>query len=52
MTAPDDLRGRLRSLPIKELLEVCSGFRVAADDDDSLSGITRLVLRVHNASSS
>lgn len=44
VTAPDDLRGRLRSLPIKELLEVCSGFRLAADDD-SLNGITRLSLR-------
>lgn len=44
VTAPDDLRGRLRSLPIKELLEVCSGFRIAAEDD-SLNGITRLSLR-------
>jgi len=44
VTAPDDLRARLRNLSIKELLEVCSGFRIPADDD-SLNAITRLSLR-------
>ena len=44
MTAPDEQRGRLRHLSIQELLEVCSGFRVVADDD-SLDAITRLSLR-------
>jgi len=44
VTAPDDLRARLRNLSIKELLEVCSGFRISADDD-SLNAITRLSLR-------
>jgi len=39
VTAPDDLRGRLRNLSIKELLAVCSGFRIAVDDD-SLNAIT------------
>ena len=44
VTAPDDLRARLRDLSIKELLEVCSAFRVPADDD-SLRAITRLAMR-------
>ena len=44
VTAPDDLRARLRDLPIKELLAVCAAFRVAPDDD-SLRAITRLSMR-------
>jgi transposase len=44
VTAPDDLRDRLRALPTRQLLATCAGFRVAADDD-SLTGITRLALR-------
>lgn len=44
VTAPDDLRARLRDLPQRELLQTCAGFRVAADDD-SLSAITRFALR-------
>jgi len=44
VTAPDALRARLRDLPIKELLNDCAAFRVAADDD-TLNGITRFALR-------
>ena len=44
VTAPEDLRARLRDLPRGELLATCAAFRVAADDD-SLAGITRLTLR-------
>jgi transposase len=44
VTAPDGLRAQLRDLKIAELVEVCSRFRIAADDD-SLNGITRLSLR-------
>jgi transposase len=44
VTAPDGLRAQLRDLKIADLVEVCSRFRIAADDD-SLSGITRLSMR-------
>ena len=44
VTAPDDLRARLRDLPRGELLKTCAAFRVAADDD-SLAGIIRLTVR-------
>ena len=44
VTAPDELRARLRDLPRGELLRTCTAFRVAADDD-SLAGIIRLTLR-------
>ena len=44
VTAPDELRARLRDLPRGELLRTCAAFRVAADDD-SLAGIIRLTLR-------
>jgi transposase len=44
VTAPDELRARLRDLPRGELLATCAAFRVAADDD-SLAGIIRLTLR-------
>ena len=44
MTAPDELRARLRDLARSELLRTCAAFRVAADDD-SLTGIIRLTLR-------
>ncbi len=44
LTAPPELRERLRELKTRELLETCRGFRVRADDD-SLAGTTRLVLR-------
>ena len=44
VTAPEDLRARLRDLPRGELLTTCAAFRIAADDD-SLAGIIRLTLR-------
>jgi transposase len=44
VTAPEDLRSKLRVLPSRELLATCAAFRIAADDD-SLPGITRLALR-------
>jgi transposase len=44
VTAPDDVRGRLRGLPRAALLAACAAFRVRPDDD-SLAGITRLSLR-------
>ena len=44
VTAPDDLRARLRDLPRGELLATCAAFRIRADDD-SLAAITRLTLR-------
>ena len=44
VTAPDELRARLRNLTQRELLTTCAGFRVAADDD-SLAAITRFALR-------
>ena len=44
VTAPDELRARLRDLPRGDLLATCAAFRVKADDD-SLAGIIRLTLR-------
>jgi len=44
VTAPDELRARLRDLTQRELLKTCAGFRVAAEDD-SLAAITRFALR-------
>ena len=44
VTAPHALRTQLRGIKIGDLVEVCAGLRVAADDD-SLGGITRLSLR-------
>jgi transposase len=44
VTAPDELRARLRDLPRAELLATCGAFRIKADDD-SLDAITRLSLR-------
>jgi transposase len=42
-TAPDELRGELRSLKRRELLATCAAFRPAERDD--LTSITRLALR-------
>ena len=44
LTAPEDLRTRLRDLNRRQLLEICSTFRVRADDD-TLAGIARLSMR-------
>src|SRR3954453_5885142 len=44
VTAPEDLRARLRPLRRAELLSTCAAFRIAADDD-SLQAMTRLALR-------
>ena len=44
LTAPTELRERLRDLKTRELLATCAAFRVRTDDD-SLAGTTRLVLR-------
>jgi transposase len=44
VTAPEDLRARLRPLKRRDLLATCAGFRIAADDD-SLPAMTRLALR-------
>jgi len=44
VTAPEDLRARLRPLKRKELLASCAGFRIRPDDD-SLQAMTRLALR-------
>lgn len=44
LTAPDELRERLRALKTDELVRTCAAFRIAADDD-SLSAIVRLALR-------
>ena len=44
VTAPEDLRARLRDLPRGELLTTCAAFRISTADD-SLAGITRLTLR-------
>ena len=38
VTAPDDLRGRLRDLTRRELLSTCAGFRISVDDDTPGSG--------------
>jgi transposase len=44
VTAPDDLRSRLRELDRKSLLATCMAFRIRADDD-SLGAITRFSMR-------
>jgi transposase len=44
VTAPEDLRARLRPLRRRELLATCAGFRIKPDDD-SLPAMTRLALR-------
>jgi transposase len=44
VTAPEDLRTRLRGLSRKELLATCAAFRIRPDDD-SLPAMTRLALR-------
>ncbi len=44
LTAPDELRERLRALKTDELVRTCAAFRVAAEDD-SLPAIVRLALR-------
>ena len=44
VTAPDELRARLRDLSRRDLLATCAAFRIGADDD-SLAGIIRLTLR-------
>jgi transposase len=44
VTAPEDLRARLRPLRRKDLLATCAGFRIKPDDD-SLQAMTRLALR-------
>ena len=44
LTAPEELRERLRTLKTAALVKVCAGFRIAADDD-SLTAIVRLALR-------
>lgn len=44
VTAPEDLRTKLRGMPRKELLATCAAFRVRPDDD-SLPAMTRLALR-------
>ena len=44
LTAPDELRERLRDLSTKQLLETCRAFRVRVEGD-TLAGITRLTMR-------
>jgi transposase len=44
LTAPEDLRGKLRDLNRRALLATCAGFRVRADDD-TLAGMVRLSMR-------
>jgi len=44
VTAPDELRARLRDLTQRDLLATCAAFRVTADDD-SLAAVTRFGLR-------
>jgi transposase len=44
VTAPEELRARLRPLKRAALLATCAGFRIAAADD-SLQAMTRLALR-------
>jgi transposase len=48
LTAPAELRERLRALRTDELVRTCAAFRVAADDD-SLPGVVRLSLRARSA---
>ena len=44
VTAPENIRARLRHLPRRDLLAVCSAFRVR-HDDNTVAGITRHALR-------
>ena len=44
LTAPEELRGRLRVLKNRQLITTCAAFRIRADDD-TLTGIMRLTLR-------
>jgi transposase len=44
LTAPEDLRARLRDLNRRQRLATCAAFRVRADDD-SLAAISRLAMR-------
>jgi transposase len=44
VTAPEDLRTKLRGLTRKELLATCAAFRIRPEDD-SLPAMTRLALR-------
>ena len=44
VTAPDELRARLRDLSQRELLATCAALRVSIDDD-SLAAILRIALR-------
>jgi len=44
VTAPEDLRARLRPLSRADLLAACAAFRISPDDD-SLPAMTRLALR-------
>lgn len=44
LTAPEDLRARLRNLNRRQLLETCSSFRVRAGDD-TLAAVMRLSMR-------
>jgi transposase len=44
LTAPEDLRARLRGLNRRQLLATCAAFRIRADDD-SLASISRLAMR-------
>jgi transposase len=44
LTAPEELRGRLRDLTRDQLVDTCAGFRVRADDD-TVPAITRLAMR-------
>jgi transposase len=44
LTAPEDLRGKLRDLKTRALITTCAGFRVRSDDD-TLSAIMRLSMR-------
>ena len=41
LTAPEELRGKLRGLKNRQLIATCAAFRVRADDD-TLAGIIRL----------
>jgi transposase len=44
VTAPEDLRHRLRQLPTKELVVTCARFRLGSDPDDVRTA-TRFALR-------
>ena len=44
VTAPEDLRARLRPLKRTELLSTCAAFRISPDDD-SVPAMTRLAMR-------